>query len=78
MSKWCFCARVVKIHRLVQEISAEKAHFHSLYSVVTLKIRSSHQHLINSFNYLNDTMHKVQEIGIDKIEEIDKLFLVKI
>ena len=41
MSQWCFCASLVKILQLVQEIkSADKAHFYSLYTVVSLKIRS--------------------------------------
>ena len=38
---------------------ADKANFYSLYSVVTLKIRSRSPNLINSFNYPNDTIHKV-------------------
>ena len=41
MSHRCFCAVLVKIQQLVQEIkSSDKAHFYSLYSVVTLEIRS--------------------------------------
>ena len=39
ISQWRFCASLVKIHKFVQE-SGDKAHFYSLYSVVSLKIRS--------------------------------------
>ena len=37
---------------------ADKAHFYSLYSVVTLKIRS-HQNLIKSLNHPNITIYEV-------------------
>ena len=40
MSKWCFHASLVKIHQLVQEVVCRQNSFLSLYSVVTLKIRS--------------------------------------
>ena len=38
--------------------SADKAHFYSLYSVVTLKIKSRSR-ISNPFNYPNDTIYKV-------------------
>ena len=37
--------------------SADKAHFYSLFSVVTLKLDQGHQNLTDSFNYSNDTIH---------------------
>ena len=40
MSRWCFCASLVKIHQLVQEKECGQASFYSVYSVVTLKIKS--------------------------------------
>ena len=40
VSEWCFCARLVKIHLMVQEIECRLNYFYSLYSVMTLKIRS--------------------------------------
>ena len=42
MSQWCLRARLVKINLSIQEIECRQAHFniYSLYSVVTLKIRS--------------------------------------
>ena len=61
LPQWCFCASLVKIHQLVQTIilkSADKAHFYSLNSVVTLKIRLW-SNVIKSFNYPNETIYKV-------------------
>ena len=71
MSKWCFYASLVKIHQLVQEIVCRQGSFYSLYSVVTLKIRSmsinSDQIFKLSKRYniwsLARIRHLVQEIG---------------
>ena len=58
--------------------SANKAHFYRLNSVVTLKI--GHQNLIKSFNYPNDTIHKVwpESIIWFKRQDADKPFCSKI
>ena len=42
-----------------RRLSADKAHFYSLSSVVTLKLGQDHQNLIKSLNYTNVTIHEV-------------------
>ena len=71
MSKWCFCASLVKIHQFVQEIECREGSFYRLYSVVTLIIRSmspkSKQIFKQSQHYnmrsLARIRHLVQEIA---------------
>ena len=59
MSHWCFCASLVKIHPLVQEIECRQCSFLVFIVWWPWKLSQGHQNLINSFNYLNDTIQKV-------------------
>ena len=76
MSQWCFYASLVKIHQLVQEIECRKGSF--LVSIVwwPWKLGQGHGNLINSFNYPNDTIHKVWPESIIWFKRLgaDKLF----
>ena len=60
MSQWCFCANLVKIHQLVQEIRVQTRLIFTVFIVWwPWKLGQGHQNLIKSLNHRNVTIHEV-------------------
>ena len=59
MFQWCFYASLVRIHLLIQEIECRQDSFLVFIVWWPWKLGQSHQNLINSFNYPNDTIDKI-------------------